>query len=481
MVRSFKHASFLYKDVKHPGITNNINTAPLKPSPPQSRRVLPKRIYSKISEQSMRYPDLIYRQAFVLSAVEKPVDFSTFSSSVVRVRGIFKGLTNKSFESWTDSNEDYDGILPEPFMYYQEGTGGSVERYTGADGVKEGKFSVLLRPSSNGTSFLRFETKDIGDIRGHYIRLSLWIRSQNRTPDAVQVDMQDYIGSQALKAYGNSGNWEHIIIGKHIAQNSTRFSISLCVNSSATDPAFFDGISAEVVDVNEDNLEFAMKSRRWSSLLILRKYFELINAEIRPSIFAEIFAVDKPVFQLKHSFLIVDDDNVSNLLSNLDADSAIKLLQESVIVDRQPEVLHVKSGSSVGGYDKVISTDEDRGDFRPMVKGPDLKYKNELEYSVERYDYNSFDMNVFSPESGILYWADGYDKNWHAYIDGKEIPIYRANINFKAVILPKGTHKIIFAYNPFLFKIGIFVFYGTFVLCIFSSAVSALLYWSHKE
>ena len=42
---------------------------------------------------------------------------------------------------------------------------------------------------------------------------------------------------------------------------------------------------------------------------------------------------------------------------------------------------------------------------------------------MERYNYNSFEMKTSAASDGILYWADGYDKHWHAYVNGKEIPI----------------------------------------------------------
>ena len=61
-------------------------------------------------------------------------------------------------------------------------------------------------------------------------------------------------------------------------------------------------------------------------------------------------------------------------------------------------------------------------------------------------------MQAYTDREGFLYWADGHDKNWHAYINGKEVSIYRANINFKAIRLPKGTNNIKFIYNPFYLR-----------------------------
>ena len=86
-------------------------------------------------------------------------------------------------------------------------------------------------------------------------------------------------------------------------------------------------------------------------------------------------------------------------------------------------------------------------------------------------------MAVFTDSDGILYWADGYDKDWRAYINGKEVPVYRANINFKAVSLPKGANNINFIYEPFLFKLGLFVFYGALIVCTFAVVIIKTFYF----
>jgi hypothetical protein len=97
--------------------------------------------------------------------------------------------------------------------------------------------------------------------------------------------------------------------------------------------------------------------------------------------------------------------------------------------------------------------------------------RNEFNSSIKQNGYNSFDMKVVSEEAGLLYWADGYDKWWEAYINGKEVPVYRANYNFKAIALPKGENNVSFVYNPVLFKVALFVFYGVFIISIVAALV----------
>lgn len=55
---------------------------------------------------------------------------------------------------------------------------------------------------------------------------------------------------------------------------------------------------------------------------------------------------------------------------------------------------------------------------------------------------------------------------WAAYINGMKVSIYRANVNFKAIGLPKGNNNISFVYDPFWFKASLIFFFGAFVVCI---------------
>ena len=89
----------------------------------------------------------------------------------------------------------------------------------------------------------------------------------------------------------------------------------------------------------------------------------------------------------------------------LGADRSVKLLQEAVIVDEQ-------TGASLTN---LIASDENIVKQIPAVA-------QEFTYTVEKYNYNSFNMKATIKNPGILYWADGYDNNWQAYINGERSP-----------------------------------------------------------
>ena len=97
-----------------------------------------------------------------------------------------------------------------------------------------------------------------------------------------------------------------------------------------------------------------------------------------------------------------------------------------------------------------------------LLSGGKVNFK----YDMKRYNHNGFSMITFTDTHGILYWSDGFNRHWRAYLDGKEAPIYKANMNFKAVELTKGSHDLKFIFEFPLFKFAIYTFYISLFLSI---------------
>jgi uncharacterized membrane protein YfhO len=47
----------------------------------------------------------------------------------------------------------------------------------------------------------------------------------------------------------------------------------------------------------------------------------------------------------------------------------------------------------------------------------------------------------------LLFMSETWYPYWHATVDGKETPIYRANYAFRAIVVPKGEHTVKFYYE----------------------------------
>ena len=82
------------------------------------------------------------------------------------------------------------------------------------------------------------------------------------------------------------------------------------------------------------------------------------------------------------------------------------------------------------------------------------------------YKANKAVLESNTDNDAFLYVSDTYYPGWRAYVDGKETKIYRANLAFRAVEVPKGKHTVVFRYVPMSFYIGLCLTIFGILLCI---------------
>ncbi|MBM4402734.1 MAG: hypothetical protein FJ044_05835, partial [Candidatus Cloacimonetes bacterium] len=74
---------------------------------------------------------------------------------------------------------------------------------------------------------------------------------------------------------------------------------------------------------------------------------------------------------------------------------------------------------------------------------------------ITKNENNLVELGVRMKDNGILVLGDTFYPGWKALVNGQEKEIIPANINQRAVILPKGEYKVEFNYNPASFKAGL--------------------------
>lgn len=73
---------------------------------------------------------------------------------------------------------------------------------------------------------------------------------------------------------------------------------------------------------------------------------------------------------------------------------------------------------------------------------------------VTRYGLNGVDLRVAAARRGVLVLADAYAPGWQARVDGRAVPIMRADAVFRAVAIGPGIHTVQFTYLPVTFQWG---------------------------
>lgn len=74
---------------------------------------------------------------------------------------------------------------------------------------------------------------------------------------------------------------------------------------------------------------------------------------------------------------------------------------------------------------------------------------------VRRFSTNRLLIGYSYPEKACLVLTDTFYPGWKATVDGKQAYILRANLLFRAIVVPAGEHKVVFEYDPQSFRLGV--------------------------
>lgn len=100
-------------------------------------------------------------------------------------------------------------------------------------------------------------------------------------------------------------------------------------------------------------------------------------------------------------------------------------------------------------------------DFNPQttaVLEKNLKIKNfdTKNSAIEAVHWANTKVEIIAnlQNSAIIEAAISRFPGWKAYLDGKRVEILAANISQQAVLMPAGTHTLVFSYQPYWLKVG---------------------------
>lgn len=197
--------------------------------------------------------------------------------------------------------------------------------------------------------------------------------------------------------------------------------------------------------LRNESFDEARREGTWNSFAFYRAYGRLIYSDLDSRILERAFAIRQSPIQFRAE-AIRGSDFVGDM-KRLDPAAAAGLLDRAV---------YIEDGTAAQ-------------DALPAL--PKEARKPEFRYRVIDYDYDNLKMDVRAGTAGFVYFADGYDPAWRAFVDGKETKVYRADGNFKAIAVPPGEHAVSFSYSPTAMRGSILLFQIVFVLGVIWLAV----------
>ncbi len=76
---------------------------------------------------------------------------------------------------------------------------------------------------------------------------------------------------------------------------------------------------------------------------------------------------------------------------------------------------------------------------------------------IESYLPRKVVISAQTDKKSMLFLSDTFYPGWNAYVDGKETKIYKADYAFRSIVLPPGSHKVMFKYSPRSFYFGVII------------------------
>jgi uncharacterized membrane protein YfhO len=166
--------------------------------------------------------------------------------------------------------------------------------------------------------------------------------------------------------------------------------------------------------------------------------------------------LSKATFVLRGLSLIDDRTGTSRVLTvdpsfRLVHSGDVKIYENRAVLPRA----YVVHRARVVSDDAAAITAMQRESFRPETE---VVLAEGQELAVAPAGPDRVEVTSYAPErvviaadlasEGYLVLADADYPGWQAQIDGRDTPILRANVLFRAVHLPAGSHRIEFAYQP---------------------------------
>jgi len=139
------------------------------------------------------------------------------------------------------------------------------------------------------------------------------------------------------------------------------------------------------------------------------------------------------------------------------------LVPETIIIKNDEEFFKVVSSQDFNPEQSVILQG---GGQHPSFVGDLQIYKNRNRVENAEYGDRQVKIEVLISDPGYLVLSDVFYPGWKASIDGKEVPIYRANYTVRAIRVNPGDREISFFYKPQSFEIGKKISLGTILVLL---------------
>lgn len=143
------------------------------------------------------------------------------------------------------------------------------------------------------------------------------------------------------------------------------------------------------------------------------------------------------------------------LYRNPDPLPRVRLVHRARLADRMPKRLRLLSDPLFDPWNEIII--EGPGGENRRLGDTEPAPQDEEWARIETYEDRLVAVDFLAASEGWLFLGDTWYQGWTAEIDGRPVPILRANGAFRALRVPAGRHRAVFRYRPASVTAGLWV------------------------
>lgn len=119
-------------------------------------------------------------------------------------------------------------------------------------------------------------------------------------------------------------------------------------------------------------------------------------------------------------------------------------------------------------FERFVAADFDYANAVILEQAPGMPNAptdvSRLPAEIVDYRPERVEIRTDAPGPRLCVLTDTYYPGWRATIDGEDASILRANYLFRAVVVPAGSHEVVFEYRPASFRAGAIISIGSLLL-----------------
>jgi len=227
--------------------------------------------------------------------------------------------------------------------------------------------------------------------------------------------------------------------------------------------ATYDEPGQKVLNANSA-MPFHLQDIRGYDSIIAKQYVEYMRAfapqdELlynRIAAFYDYKPLSSPLLNLLGVKYIVTTRPVPNPGYELAYDAQVKIYENKNVL---PRAFFVTRARVFENRDELLRELPNLDPTREVwletaPASPPSNEANPAPPLIEKYTGSEIILKTNLVAPAFLVLTDTYFPGWIGQIDGADTPIYRADGNFRAVVVPAGEHTVRFKYSPISFRVG---------------------------